>query len=78
MVKREKNFGILIHHAIHTIDQLLYVLNQKVIDAKCHISNKIFKIKIEDYTVGFIVFKIKKLISLSATYCANKNFEKFD
>lgn len=73
--KKKSGGGILIHHAIHSIDQLLYVLNQKVIDAKCHISNKILKLKIEDTAVGFIVFKNQKIASLSATYCANKNLK---
>ena len=73
--KKKSGGGILIHHAIHTIDQLLYVLNQKVIDAKCHISNKILKLKIEDTAIGFLLFKDKKIASLSATYCVNKNLK---
>ena len=71
--KRKSGGGILIHHAIHSIDQLLFILDRRPINIKTFISNKIMKMAIEDTAVGIIKFEDNILASINATYCANKN-----
>jgi UDP-N-acetyl-2-amino-2-deoxyglucuronate dehydrogenase len=73
--KKNNGGGVLIHHAIHTIDQLIYILDKKVIKAIGFLSNEFRKLKIEDTVSGLIFFDNKKVTSLNATYCANSNLK---
>ena len=73
--KKKSGGGVLIHHAIHTIDQLIYIIDQKVADGIGFLSNEFKKFKIEDTAIGLIFFKNRKIASLNATYCANKNLK---
>ena len=70
--KKKSGGGILIHHAIHTIDQLLYILQTSVKKVQVFKTNKIMKMQIEDTAIGIIKFQNKILATIHATYCADK------
>jgi UDP-N-acetyl-2-amino-2-deoxyglucuronate dehydrogenase len=69
--KKKSGGGILLHHAIHSIDQLLFILNLKPIKVSAFISKKIMNMTIEDTAVAIIRFKKNILATVKATYCAN-------
>ena len=63
--------GITLHHAIHSIDQLLYILNKKVSKVSFWTSNKNRKMQIEDTSGGWVEFTDGLVANINATVCAH-------
>ena len=70
--RKKSGGGVLIHHAIHSIDQLLYILQKKPINVKAFTSNKIMQMSVEDTAIAIIKFDNNILATVHASYCANK------
>ena len=64
--RKKSGGGILIHHAIHTIDQLIYAIDKKVVKAIGFLSNEFKKFNIEDTASGLIFLNNNKIVSLNA------------
>jgi UDP-N-acetyl-2-amino-2-deoxyglucuronate dehydrogenase len=69
--KEKVGGGITLHHGIHSIDQLLYILNKKVSKVSYWISNKNRKMQIEDTSGGWIQFDNNLVANINATVCAH-------
>jgi predicted dehydrogenase len=63
--------GITLHHGIHSIDQLLYILNKTVFKVSYWTSSKNRKMQIEDTSGGWVEFTDGLVANINATVCAH-------
>ena len=62
--------GITLHHAVHSIDQIIYILDKKISNVSFWKSNSFRKLSIEDTSGGWIKFDNDLVASVNATVCA--------
>ena len=67
--------GITLHHAIHSIDQIIYILDKKIINVSFWKSNFIHKLPFEDTSGGWIKFSDNITASINASVCAHPNLK---
>ena len=71
-LKNSKNIGggITIHHAIHSIDQIIYMLDKNVRSVSFWKSNYIRKLPFEDTSGGWIKFENNIIATINCSVCA--------
>ena len=67
--------GITLHHAIHSIDQIIYILNKKILSVSFWKSNSIYKLPFEDTSGGWIKFSNNIIASINASVSSHPNLK---
>ena len=67
--------GITLHHAIHSIDQIIYIFNKKIQSVSFWKTNSNYKLPYEDTSGGWIKFSNNLTSSINATVCSHPNLK---
>jgi len=60
----------LLHHGIHILDQIIYIIKDKITQYNLWKSNRIRKLDFEDTCGGWMKFKKGFILNFNATVCA--------